>query len=191
MTTTADDASAEPIEPADDAEALAPEERHAEADRLVRHYTLGGMAIGLVPVPVLDLAALIALQLKMLHSLATLYGVAFRADLGRSAIGSLIGGTLPSALSRSLAASLAKIIPGAGQTLAAGSLVVLNGAATYALGKVFIQHFAAGGTFLTFDPEAVRDFFEERLQEGRDVAASLRRKQTDPGSAASSRAEAP
>lgn len=147
---------------------------HAIAATRVQRYTLGSMTIGLVPIPLADLAALFALQLKMLHSLARLYGVSFKADLGRAAIASLVGGSLPLAASPSLAASLGKLIPGVGQTLATGSLVVLNGATTYALGKVFIQHFASGGTFLTFDPEAVRDFFEQQLQQGHAAAAAMR-----------------
>lgn len=153
------------------------EQRHAAADHLVRQYTLGGMAVGLVPIPLADLAALVAVQLKMLHGLAGIYGIEFRADLGRSAIASLVGSTLPTSLSPGLAASLSKLIPGVGQTLATGSAVLLNGAATYAVGKVFIQHFAAGGTFLTFDPEAVRDYFAAQLKEGGEVAADLKEKQ--------------
>jgi hypothetical protein len=84
---------------------------------------------------------------------------------------------VPTSLSPGLAASLGKFIPGVGQTLATGSAVLLNGAATYAVGKVFIQHFAAGGTFLTFDPEAVRDYFATQLKEGGEVAADLKQKQ--------------
>ena len=156
-------------------EELIREHRHAAADHFLRQYTLGAMAVGLVPIPVVDLAALIALQLKMLHSLAGVYGIEFKTDLGRSAIASLIGGAVPTSLSPAVAASLAKFIPGVGQTLASGSASILNGAATYAVGKVFIQHFAAGGTFLSFDPEAVRDYFQTQLREGGRVAAEWRK----------------
>ena len=145
--------------------------RHAAAEHVLRQYTLGAMAVGLVPIPVVDLAALVALQLKMLHSLARTYDIEFKTDLGRSAIASLVGGTVSTSLSPTLAASLAKLIPGIGQTLASGSASLLNGAATYAVGKVFIQHFASGGTFLSFDPEAVRDYFQTQLQEGGRVTA--------------------
>lgn len=149
------------------------EHRHETADHVLRQYTLGGMAVGLVPIPFVDLAALAALQLKMLHSLAGVYDIEFKADLGRSAIASLVGSTLSTGLSPALAASLGKFIPGIGQTLSSGTAVLLNGAATYAIGKVFIQHFAAGGTFLSFDPEAVRDYFQTQLKEGGKVAAEL------------------
>ena len=151
------------------------EHRHAAAEHVLRQYTLGAMAVGLVPIPVVDLAALAALQLKMLHSLAGIYDIEFKADLGRSAIASLVGSTASTSLSPVLASSLAKLIPGIGQTLASGSTVILSGAATYAVGKVFIQHFAAGGTFLSFDPEAVRDYFQTQLQKGGKVAAEWRK----------------
>jgi uncharacterized protein (DUF697 family) len=154
----------------DNSAPLTPEQCHAEAERLVQYYSVGGTAIGLVPVPLLDMAALAVVQLKMLHALAGLYHIDFRADLGRAAIASLLGGVLPSTLAPSLAASLGKLIPGAGQLLGAGTQAVLGGALTYAVGKVFIQHFAAGGTFLTFDPEAVRDYFEQQLEAGKAKA---------------------
>jgi uncharacterized protein (DUF697 family) len=166
-TTAADDATAVP---------MTPPERHAAADRLVRNYTLAAMAVGLVPIPLLDLAGVMAVQLKMLHGLAPLYDIEFRADLGRAAVASLIGGTLPAAAAPALAFSLSKIIPLSGQLLGAGSQTLLAGAATYAIGKVFIQHFAAGGTFLTFDPEVVRDYFEQQLEHGKHMAAELKRK---------------
>ncbi|WP_295885983.1 YcjF family protein [uncultured Thiohalocapsa sp.] len=159
-----------------EAEPPAPEARHAAAERLVHQYTLGAMAVGLVPVPLVDLAALVAVQLKMLHGLAGLYDIDFKADLGRSAVASLVGGVLPGAMAPTLAASLSKLIPVSGQLLGGGTLVILNGAATYAIGKVFIQHFAAGGTFLTFDPEAVRDYFEQQFEAGKQVAAELKPK---------------
>lgn len=149
------------------------EHQHAAAEHVLRQYTLGGMAVGMVPIPVVDLAALVAVQLKMLHSLARIYEIEFKADLGRSAIASLFGSTLSTSLSPTVAASLGKLIPGIGQTLSTTSAVLLNGAATYAIGKVFIQHFAAGGTFLSFDPEAVRDYFQTQLQEGGKVATEL------------------
>lgn len=155
---------------------LTPEARHAAAERLVHQYTMGAMAVGMVPVPLLDLAALVAVQLKMLHGLAGVYDIEFKADLGRSAVASLVGGVLPSAVAPTLAASLGKLIPVSGQLLGGGALVILNGAVTFALGKVFIQHFAAGGTFLSFDPEAVRDYFEQQFEAGKAVAAELRPK---------------
>jgi uncharacterized protein (DUF697 family) len=162
-----------PYDQAPEMDDLLREHRHAAADHVLRQYTLGGMAVGLVPIPVVDLAILVALQLKMLHSLAGVYDIEFKADLGHSAIASLIGSTVSTSLSPTVAASFGKFMPVIGQTLSSGAAVLLNGAATYAVGKVFIQHFASGGTFLSFDPEAVRDYFKTQLQEGGRVAAEF------------------
>ena len=152
------------------------EEKNALAEKRVQQYVIGSMAIGVVPFPLVDLAALTALQLKMLHSLANVYEVEFKADLGKSAIASLVGGVAPVAAAAPVAASLSKFIPVVGQTVSIGTLVVLNGASTYAIGKVFDQHFASGGTFLTFNPESVREYFAEQYEKGKEFANKLRRK---------------
>ncbi|MCP4106117.1 MAG: hypothetical protein GY749_11350 [Desulfobacteraceae bacterium] len=47
---------------------------------------------------------------------------------------------------------------------------VAASASTYALGKIFIQHFASGGTFLTFDPEKVKAYYAEMFEDGKKVA---------------------
>lgn len=158
----------QPLEPPSD-------ERDTLAERRILQYTSGGMAVGIVPFPLLDLAALTAVQLKMLHSLANIYDVEFKISLSKSAISSLIGGALPIVAAAPVAASLSKFIPGIGHALSYGSLVVLNGASTYAVGKVFQQHFAAGGTFLTFDPVTVRDYFAEQYENGKTVVVSLKK----------------
>ena len=52
---------------------------------------------------------------------------------------------------------------------------VLAGAATYAVGKVFIQHFESGGTFLNFNPESVRGYYEAMFKEGQSVAENMKK----------------
>lgn len=151
-------------------------EKDAEAQERILYYTYGGMAMGLVPFPLLDLAALTALQLKMLHRLSGIYGVEFKAKLGRSASMSLVGGLAPVASAAPVAASLTKFIPGIGHVLSYGTLVALNGASTYAVGKVFARHFSSGGTFFTFDPEAARDYFTEQYEKGKGVVNSMKKK---------------
>ena len=51
---------------------------------------------------------------------------------------------------------------------------ILAGATTYAVGKVFTQHFATGGTFLNFDPETVREYYYEMFKEGQDLSANIK-----------------
>lgn len=135
----------------------------AEAERIVNYYALGAAAVGLLPFPWIDLVALTGVQLKMLHSLANLYEVEFHQNLGKSAISSLLGGGAPVSFSAHLGSAI-KSVPLYGTMMGAVSTVLLGGASTYAIGKVFIQHFESGNTFLTFDPQQVRGYYEEQLK---------------------------
>jgi len=157
-------------------------EATAKANRVITGYVLGTMAAAVIPIPLLDLAVLSGVQLKMLHSLANAFDIPFRKEWGKSAISSLIGGVLPMASTPVVASSLLKLIPVGGQIMGFGTQVVLNGAATYALGKVFIQHFSSGGTFLTFSPEKVRAYFQEQFEEGKKVAAKLKEQDEESAS---------
>jgi uncharacterized protein (DUF697 family) len=142
------------------------ETKITEANNIVNRYMLGSVAVGIVPIPIVDMAALSSLQVKMLHSLAKLYDIAFSKNLGKSLIASLLGSGISFSLARN-AASVAKTIPIYGQTTGMISMSVLGGASTYALGKVFIQHFESGGTFLTFDPQKVQAYYLEQLEKGK------------------------
>jgi hypothetical protein len=75
-------------------------------------------------------------------------------------------------------ASLAKVVPGIGTATGMVSVSILGGATSYAIGNVFIQHFESGGTLLDFDPKKMREYFTNKLQEGKKVAASLRKSGT-------------
>jgi uncharacterized protein (DUF697 family) len=152
-------------------------ERHAlashdtNAKAIVKRYMLWSMGAGVIPIPGIDLATITGVQLKMLSELAKEYGVPFREDRGKAVISGLIGGVGSGVLAYGVVGSVLKIIPIFGSLLGAASVPITAGAATYALGNVFLQHFASGGTFLNFDPAEVRDHFAEHLEEGRRVAA--------------------
>ena len=49
------------------------------------------------------------------------------------------------------------------------TLPAASGALTYAVGRVFIQHFESGGTFLDFDPAEVSKYFAEKYEQGRKI----------------------
>ena len=158
------------VEDVEATEPLEPETRLNEADNRIKNHVIAAMAASLIPVPVFDLVALTGIQLKMLHSLCGLYEVKFSKDLGKELIAALLGGIVPA----SLAVSAAKSVPGLGTATGILSMALLGGAATYAIGKVFVQHFESGGTFLNFDPEEVRAYFKQQFEEGKEVAADLK-----------------
>jgi len=137
-----------------------------EATRIVKKHMVGSMVVGLIPIPCVDLVALIGIQLKMLHRLANLYNIEFSKQKGKSLIASLLGGGIPVSLSGSVF-SLVKGIPFYGQITGMISMSVFSGASTYAIGKVFTQHFESGGTFLSFEPKKVTEYYEQQFEIGK------------------------
>jgi len=54
-----------------------------------------------------------------------------------------------------------------GQPLGGVAVSLAGATATYALGRVFTQHFDQGGTLLDFDPISSREYFEKEYERGR------------------------
>jgi len=134
-----------------------------KAESLINKYMFSSIAVGLVPIPLVDLIALSGLQLSMLRSLAKLYGIPFSKERGKALITALLGGSVPLSFSRQLV-SLVKSMPVYGQVTGMLSISIFGGASTYAIGKVFMQHFESGGTFLTFEPQKVSDYYTQQFE---------------------------
>lgn len=145
-----------------------------KANSVVRTHSYTALGAGLIPIPLVDLVALAGIQLNMVRSIANIYDVPFKKDAGKSAIGALVGSVTPVSIAGP-SASLVKVIPLIGSLAGVVTMSVFGGAATYAVGKVFIQHFAAGGTFLDFDPDSVKDYFAEKFAEGEKIAQEAKR----------------
>lgn len=148
-------------------------EKQQQAMKTVKNYMWWSMGAGLIPVPFVDLVAVSGVQLKMLAELAKIYGVEFQESRGKAIIGSLLAYVVPSTISFGSVGSLLKSIPVVGGLVGGPSMVLFCGASSYALGKVFVQHFESGGTFLTFDPDKVRDHFKQEFDEGTKLASAM------------------
>jgi hypothetical protein len=53
----------------------------------------------------------------------------------------------------------------------------VSGASTYAIYKVFVQHFESGGTFLDLEPAKVKSYFSEQFAKGKKFAMDLKTKE--------------
>jgi uncharacterized protein (DUF697 family) len=148
------------------------ETKEMEANVTVMKYLLGAAAASLIPVPAFDVVAISGIQLKMVHSLSGIYGVPFKKNAVKSAISALVSGIGATSIATGIFGSLIKAIPVVGPITGAITLSVLAGAATYAVGKVFIQHFETGGTFLDFEPDKVKKHFARLFEEGKKVVAT-------------------
>ncbi|MFZ1703645.1 MAG: DUF697 domain-containing protein [Saprospiraceae bacterium] len=144
---------------------------NTSADIIIRNHMLWSMGAGFIPVPIADFFAVSAVQLDMIRQLCKLYGIDFKQTQGKAVITALTG----SSLAR-LGARAIKFIPGVGSILGGVSMAVLSGASTYALGEVFKKHFETGGTFLDFDVERLKKFYNEKFEKGKEVAEELRNK---------------
>jgi uncharacterized protein (DUF697 family) len=144
----------------------------AKIETVIRGHVIGAMAAGLVPVPLFDLAAVVGIMTKMVFSLCALYKVSFVNNIVRSTIVSLLAGFIPVTFAAGFA-SLLKFIPGIGSIAGSISMSVLAGGLTYAVGRVFVQHFESGGSFLDFDPTAVRGEFKKAFEQGKVYARQL------------------
>jgi uncharacterized protein (DUF697 family) len=153
------------------------QELEARAEDITLNCMYVSMGAGLIPLPLVDFAATSLIQLEMLRRLGKLYNVPFKEGTVKKLLAALVGGGVPSLVSPALS-GLVKVVPFIGPSLGALSAPILLGASTYSVGKVFIQHFASGGTFLTFDPEAVREYYYEQFKKGKAVASGFAAKQS-------------
>ena len=146
------------------------------SDEIINRHVGFAMVAGAIPVPVVDIAAVSAIQLDMIRNLAEHYGIDYNAERGKSLVSTLIGSTVGSTLGRG-SASVVKVVPGIGTLLGITSQVVFSGASTYALGKVFQRHFTGEGDLFNLDIETVKKSFAQLLAKGKKI---VRERKTKP-----------
>jgi len=131
--------------------------RESRADELIQEYVAGSVAAAAIPIPLVDLVAVTAVQLSLLRRLGRLYG----ARVGVGAQGAVAVGLLGAALPRAAASAL-KILPGIGWVGGTFAQAALSGAATWALANALRDQLET--------PEA-----DSGLAEPADVARTLAR----------------
>jgi len=164
-TTTAETAIDSPVASA----TMSDEDRLAAAESMVRNHALVAAGIGFIPVPYVDFIGLTATQFKLLKSLGDLYGVKFVDEPVKKTVAALINGYAPLQFAPVLASAI-KVVPFFGQSAGALSMASIGGGITYGIGKVFVQHFESGGTFLNFEPQKVREYFKSQFKVGAKLA---------------------
>lgn len=141
-----------------------------KSNKITNVFVLWSAGGGLLPLPIIDIAAIYAAQITMITKMSHVYGIKFSEHKFKNVIYPLIGslGVLP--ILTGLGASVIKLIPGVGQFAGGLSMSVMAGAITYATGKIFTMHFEAGGTLLDFDAEKMKEHYKELFEEGKAVA---------------------
>lgn len=152
---------------------LALENRKTAADGIVKNHIIASITLGLIPVPLFDLAALTTTQMNMLRSLSECYGMEPADTDMTSMVTSLVAGSLP-VLGVVGLSSFAKLIPGVGSLVGSASLGISAGAVTYAVGQTFIMHFEEGGTLEDFEPKQAREYFKREFEAGKSFVREVR-----------------
>jgi len=140
----------------------------ARAHQIVSQHVLWAAGAGLVPIPLVDIAAVTAIQLDMLKQLSTHYKMPYSESEGKAWVSALAGG-----IAARLGANALKLIPGIGSVLGGAAMSAMSGASTYAIGQVAMSQFSAGRSFTAMDPEAAKRAYKHHFNKGKDVAEEL------------------
>ena len=136
------------------------------ADQIIQNHSWFAALPGFFPVPVLDLAAITAIQLDMVKQLCRFYEIEYNEQRGKSittALFSTLLGRMPAYMVR----SAIKTIPVFGWVLGGITLSWFARASTYATGMVFKSHFEQGGTLNDLNPSNFKKFYKEQYDKGK------------------------
>ena len=147
--------------------------RALAAEGEIKSYTMATIAASVVPVPLFDIAAITAIQARMIQKLSHLYGQEFSEHAVRNTVTALAGGALGYGVGATVALSMFKLVPGIGWIVGSATMPIITGATTYAIGRVYAKHFESGGSVATLRAEAMRSYYKEQLQKGKELAAGL------------------
>jgi len=147
---------------------VAAEINRLKADIVITRHVAMAASAGLIPLPIVDFAAVTGAQLTMLALICNIYKQPFSKEAAHSIIASLLGGAVTGGEASSLAiSSKMKFIPVLGTAMSWLVTPALAGATTYAIGKVFGRHLETGGSLLTFDGQKMKGYMEKAIQEGK------------------------
>lgn len=141
--------------------------------KVVKKYMLWSLGAGLIPVPLLDIATVTGVQMKMISEISKVYGVEFKESRAKNSVSALFSSVSANTFAYGTVGSAIKSIPVFGTLVGSVTMPFFSGAFAYALGSVFINHFENGGTFLDFDSEKVKAQFSEMFRKGKTVAKDL------------------
>lgn len=122
-------------------------------------YALASGGAAMIPVPLVDVPLVLAIQAKMFHTIASIYNQPLNAQLLAEFGGALGAGFL----TRMLGRELAKFVPGVGSAVA-GSYTA---ATTYALGCALCAYFSHIRSGDVPDAARIRALFADQLEQAR------------------------
>jgi len=149
--------------------ASTPQDRKKKVDAIINKWAWVSIPAGLINVPVLDSAALMAIQVKMISEICPHYGVTFKKESARAIISGLMSGTITATLAFEIKRLVLNNLPYLGNVLSAVTSPTLSFASTYSVGHLFAQHFENSGALHDFKYENIKDSFSVLFEKGRQI----------------------
>jgi len=123
--------------------------RKSQARAIVERHALYSAVGGIVPLPIVNIASITAVIVRMVKVLSDLYDMPFERDRARAIVVGLMGGAMPTGLAAATASTLVYIVPGSNLiSLAVSSITAI--ACTRGIGRIFVEHFENGATLIDF-----------------------------------------
>jgi uncharacterized protein (DUF697 family) len=145
-------------------------ENGKKTDSIISAHVVYAMTAGAIPVPVADIVAVSAIQYDMIKQIAEAYKVKYDSEKGKALATALAGAT-----ASRIGASFIKAIPGVGTFLGIGSQMLMAGATTYALGRIFDSHFSGNKNLDSFHVESMKNQYREFLAKGKEYAKEIKK----------------
>jgi uncharacterized protein (DUF697 family) len=128
--------------------------RLSRANAIVERHATYSAAGGIIPLPIANVASVMAIIVRMVRMLSNLYGVPFERDRARAIVVGMAGGAAPTGLAAVTSSTLYYLVPASALVgLAVSSVAAV--ACTRSIGRSFIEHFESGATLSDFS--AVED----------------------------------
>ena len=138
-------------------------------DEIIKRHVIYSMTAGAIPIPIADFIAISAIQLDMIRQIAEFHSANYDADQGKSLASSIAGTSLAK-----IGASLVKGIPGIGTAAGISAQIILAGASSYALGKVFDAHFSGSKSLDDFNLDGMKKKYRHMMGKGKEFAKNLK-----------------
>ena len=119
-----------------------------------RHANLSAVG-GIIPLPILNIAGVTAIVVRMVKALSKLYGVPFERNRARAIVIGLMGGVMPTGLATMASSTLVLFMPGANLIGLAVSSVTASACAR-GIGQMLVEHLENGSTLADFPSVALR-----------------------------------
>ena len=124
-------------------------QRLSQASAIVERYANLAAIGGIIPLPLINVAGVTVIILRMVKRLCELYGVPYEHGRARALVVSLAAGAVPTTAATVTSSTLVYFIPGVNLLGLAVSSVTASACAR-AVGNRFVQHFDSGASLIDF-----------------------------------------